>query len=73
MFKDINECEILFGIKMWEIGSIKAFNGFVNTVLKEWGLHIKFTEKCIRDKKTKKVISEYEYNLDYYKNIKIYI
>jgi hypothetical protein len=50
IFKNNVDCEFLFGVKMREVKTIKAFTGFVNSVLKEWGLCINFKVKTIYDK-----------------------
>ena len=73
IFINGKECEILFGCKLKQFKSVKAFIGYVNSLFKNWGLQVFSCEKTIRDIKTKKYISEYTYNLNYYQTINKYI
>lgn len=74
IFTDPTNSEILFGIKLKEIESVKAFMGFVNSsLLKKWGLFMGSNKKTVRDKNTKKVISYHVYNLNYLQEIDIYL
>ena len=73
IFTDAKECEILFGYKVKEINNVRAFMTFVNQIIKNWGLYVKSLEKTIRNPETKKYISEYTYNLEYYQSINNYI
>jgi hypothetical protein len=73
IFTDSKISDILFECKTKELKSVKAFIGYVNSLLKNWGLQVITCEKTIRDIKTKKYISEYTYNLNYYQTINIYI
>ena len=72
IFSD-KECKKLFGIKPNEIKNVKAFMGFVNSIIKNWGLCVNIIRKKIYIKKQKKCNNEYEYSLNYYQNINNYI
>jgi len=69
IFKDAVDCEFLFGVKMKTVRTVKAFIGFINTVLKNWGLIINFKEESVWNKELKKRIGSYMYNLAYYQDI----
>ena len=73
IFTDTKNCELLFGCKSKDIKSLKAFIGYVNSLLKNWGLHIDFNKKSIRNANTKQLINIYKYNLNYYQNINKYL
>jgi hypothetical protein len=73
IFTKVKNTEILFGIKIRDVKTVKAFTGFVNSVLKNWGLDICFTRKSIRDKETKHINRINNYHLGYYQTIELYL
>jgi len=79
MKESLDECKIfkndsakLFDVEHKNIDSIKSFMGYCNTILNQYGLIMMTHRKGRRDKKTKKIISECFYYLDYLKNIDNY-
>jgi hypothetical protein len=70
IFKDDVNCEYLFGIKSKQVKSVKAFIGFVNSILKNWGLEIKFHKKQIREKNRICILS---YSIEYFPEINNYL
>jgi hypothetical protein len=73
IFTDIEHAEPLFGVKICNLQTNKAFMGFVNTILQHYGLCIKLTQSSIWDKNAKKKVNRYNYFLDYYENINNYM
>jgi len=73
IFTDSKDCDILFGCKTKEFKSVKAYIGYINSLLKNWGLQVDFKQKSIRDIKTKRKTNTYIYNLNYFQNINNYI
>jgi len=72
IFTKAKNAEILFGIKIREVKSVKAFIGLVNSVLKHWGLDICLTQKNIWKKETRNTLTINYYNLEYYQTINKY-
>jgi hypothetical protein len=73
IFKDVIDCEFLFGVKSKQVKTVKAFIGFVNSIFKNWGLNINFIKTAMRDTQTKKFMNIYTYSLSYYQNINDYL
>jgi hypothetical protein len=73
IFKDTVDCEFLFGLKSKRVKTVKAFIGFVNSILKNWGLEIGFLQKNIWNNKTQKPIKSNNYYLKYHQDINIYL
>ena len=71
LFIDRKLVEPLFGMKSKNLVSVRSFMGFVNSLLKHWGLCIVSLQKS-KWLKSKKV-NLYEYSLEYYCNINIYL
>lgn len=75
-FVDTNKSQPLFGFDKVKIGmvknSVKAFMGFMNGILGEWGMGIGIKRKSVKDE-NKKVKKLNYYLLGYIDNINIYI
>ena len=70
IFKDSVNCKFLFGFKSKRVKTVKAFIGFVNSILKNWGLNIIFHKKQIREKNRICILS---YSLDFFQEINNYL
>jgi hypothetical protein len=68
-----NNSEQIFGTKIIKTTTNKAFMGFANTLLQNYGLCIRSDRKSTRDKKTKKIDPIYFYYLEYIENINKYL
>jgi hypothetical protein len=73
IFKDAVDCEFLFGVKSKRVKTVKAFIGFVNSILKNWGLIINFKQNRVWNKEIKNKINTYVYKLCYYQYINEYM
>jgi len=73
LFTDEDTLERLFSVKVRNVKSIRAFMGFVNSLLKHYGLCVIAKINSIWDKKHKKKVNEYQYYIDYDDNIYRYI
>jgi hypothetical protein len=88
LFTDTNKSQPLFDfdkVKIGTVNTLKAFMGFINSILKDWGMIIKTKRKSssktvtIKDKKTSKnikknITTNYSFlYLAYINNINIYI
>lgn len=74
------ECQILngskdvtflFGTQQKVLKNVKAFMGFVNSLLKQWGLCVNMRRKSIRIKKMQNKTNEYY--LGYYREINTFL
>ena len=63
----------LFDVKISKFETNKAFLGFTNTLLQQYGLCIKSIKKSVRDKKTQKIKTLFLYCLDYLQGIDKYL
>ena len=75
LFINPKKCEPLFGFKKGKIESVKSFLGFINHILKDWGVQIKLC-RTISSKilnKIKKTISKDYYHLNFIDKINNYL
>lgn len=75
LFNDVNKSQPFFGFSKPKISGVKSFMGFINSLLKEWGLKIKSNQKNIKIKVNNKwtVKAEYYYCVIYIADINKYI
>jgi hypothetical protein len=73
LFNDRKLVEPLFELKVKKVNSTRGFMGFVNSLLKNWGLCITTSKINPWNKKLKKNINKNIYFLDYLHNINDYI
>lgn len=67
------KAKTLFDIKISKFETNKAFMGFVNYLLQQYGLCIKTIQKRIYNKVTKEKSNEYYYHIDYLQEIDKYL
>ena len=63
----------LFDVKISKFETNKAFMGFTNYLLQQYGLCLKTLQKSVRDKVTKKKINSNYYYIDYFEEIDKYL
>ncbi len=75
MFTNISKSQQLFGFNKLKIKSIKSFLGFMNSVLKDWGLGIVVNKKVHKIKKANKwkSINGISYCLQYVLDLNKYV
>jgi hypothetical protein len=73
IFTDRKMIEPLFGFKVKDVSSVRGFMGFVNSLLKNWGLCVVSKQKTVRDKILKKRLNDNFYYLDYLNQIDLFL
>jgi hypothetical protein len=74
LFIDTQKSQPLFGFNKKKLGSVKSFLGFINTLLKDWGLKIQsdHEQKSVRENGKVKSKRFYFYTINYIDDFNTY-